>query len=69
VLIPALNKLIREYAEKSGIIYLNYFDALTNGKNGMNPDLAKDGVHPTKKGYEIMAPLAETAIAEALAKK
>ena len=61
VLIPALNKLIREYAEKSGIIYLNYFDALTNGKNGMNPDLAKDGVHPTKKGYEIMAPRAVSA--------
>lgn len=67
--IPALNKLIREYALREGITYLDYFAALTNGSNGMNPDLAKDGVHPTKKGYTIMGPLAEAAIADVLANK
>ncbi len=64
--IPALNEIIRAYAEQNDIVYLDYFSALTNDKNGMDADLAHDGVHPTKKGYEIMAPLAEQAISNAL---
>jgi lysophospholipase L1-like esterase len=35
----------------------------------MDADSATDGVHPTRKGYELMAPLAEAAIKKALAKK
>jgi lysophospholipase L1-like esterase len=35
----------------------------------MDVELAGDGVHPTKKGYEIMAPLAENAIGQALKNK
>ena len=31
----------------------------------MLPGLSSDGVHPLAKGYAIMAPLAEKAIAEA----
>ncbi|MEX0288688.1 MAG: SGNH/GDSL hydrolase family protein [Flavobacteriaceae bacterium] len=65
--IPALNKMIAEYCKDSDTIYLDYFKAMTNDKNGLDEDLAHDGVHPTKKGYEIMAPLAEAAIAKALA--
>ncbi|MBT8284238.1 MAG: acylhydrolase [Flavobacteriaceae bacterium] len=64
--IPKLNAMIKEYADKQGAIYLDYFSAMVNGKQGLDPDLANDGVHPTKKGYEIMAPLAEKAIKKAL---
>jgi lysophospholipase L1-like esterase len=32
----------------------------------MDKDLANDGVHPTKAGYEIMAPLALKAIEQTL---
>jgi lysophospholipase L1-like esterase len=67
--IPALNEMIRSYAENNGIVYLDYFSALTNDRNGMDVELAGDGVHPTKKGYEIMAPLAENAIGQALKNK
>lgn len=67
--IPSLNKMIKIYAEECNIVYLNYFSALTNARNGMDKDLAQDGVHPTKKGYEIMGPLAEEAIAKALSEK
>lgn len=35
-------------------------------KNGMNPDLAEDGVHPTLKGYKIMETLVEQAIGKVL---
>lgn len=64
--IPALNQMIRDYAKQQGIIYLDYFSALDNGKNGMDKQLAEDGVHPTQKGYQLMAPLAEEAISKAL---
>jgi lysophospholipase L1-like esterase len=64
--IPKLNAMIKEYANKQGAIYLDYFSAMVNGEQGLDPDLAHDGVHPTKKGYEIMAPLAEKAIKKAL---
>ncbi|MEZ2414163.1 SGNH/GDSL hydrolase family protein [Muriicola sp. E247] len=66
--IPKLNAMIKEYADKQGAIYLDYYSAMVNGKQGLDPDLAEDGVHPTKKGYEIMAPLAEKAIEKALDK-
>jgi lysophospholipase L1-like esterase len=67
--IPALNTAIRAYATENDLVYLDYFSALANDKNGMDPELAADGVHPTKKGYEIMAPLAEAAITRALTNK
>ena len=64
--IPKLNAMIEAYALSNGVVYLDYFSALVNKDNGMNKELAADGVHPTKKGYEIMAPLAEKAIEKAL---
>lgn len=66
--IPALNKLIKAYCDESDAMYLDYFTAMTNSKNGLDKELAHDGVHPTKKGYEMMAPMAEAAIAKALLK-
>lgn len=67
--IPELNKAIKAYADANQLVYLDYFPALANARNGMDADLAKDGVHPTRKGYEIMAPLAEAAIKKALKKQ
>ncbi|WP_297793191.1 SGNH/GDSL hydrolase family protein [uncultured Eudoraea sp.] len=64
--IPALNKIIKDYANSKGFVYLDYFSAMTDGKNGLKKELGSDGVHPNKKGYELMAPLAEQAIAKAL---
>jgi lysophospholipase L1-like esterase len=40
---------------------------MADAKGAMLPGLSSDGVHPTAKGYEVMAPLAEHAIAQALA--
>ncbi|NAS13509.1 SGNH/GDSL hydrolase family protein [Poritiphilus flavus] len=64
--IPKLNAMIKDYADEAKVVYLDYFSVMTNDKNGLDEDLAGDGVHPTKKGYEIMAPLAEAAIKKAL---
>lgn len=66
--IRALNQWLRNFCASHGYIYLDYYSALTDEKGAMRPGLSKDGVHPTAKGYAIMAPLAEAAIAQALHK-
>src|SRR5580704_19157696 len=65
--VRALNTWMKDYAGKNNFIYVNYYDAMANADGGMKANLASDGVHPTKAGYEIMAPLAERGIAQALA--
>jgi len=67
--IQALNKMLKEYAKKNKIVYLNYFKAMATKENGLKKIHSQDGVHPNKLGYQIMAPLAEKAIAKALKKK
>ena len=66
--VKALNAWIREYAAKNGFVYVNYYSRMANSEGGLGPELSPDGVHPNKAGYEIMAPLAEAGIAEALKK-
>jgi lysophospholipase L1-like esterase len=39
---------------------------VADAQGAMLPGLSSDGVHPTAKGYAVMAPLAEHAIAQAL---
>lgn len=67
--IPKLNAMIENYAALSGIVYLDYFSEMADSRNGLDSTLATDEVHPTEKGYRMMAPLAEAAIARALAKR
>jgi lysophospholipase L1-like esterase len=64
--IPALNSLLKEYSETNGYIYLDYFTAMADGRNGLPKKYADDEVHPTTAGYAIMEPLVEAAIDKAL---
>lgn len=64
-----LNKWIKNYCDKKGLVYLDYFSAMVDDKGFLKEDLANDGLHPNAKGYEIMKPLAENAIKIALKKK
>lgn len=64
--IAALNAWLRSYADSHGVVYLDYFSSLADERQGMKSTLASDGVHPTEAGYDVMAPLAERAIADAL---
>ena len=61
-----LNRWLKNYCEKNGHVYLDYFSALVDDKGLLKKDLAEDGLHPNKAGYKIMAPLAESAITQAL---
>lgn len=64
-----LNAMIKDYAEKNNIVYLDYFSAMADERNGLPKSLSGDGVHPNLAGYKVMEPLAEKAIAQALKKK
>lgn len=67
--IPELNKKIRSYCQTSGCTYVDYFSAMTDGANGLRPELGEDGVHPNLEGYLIMGPLLEKGIKDALKRK
>jgi len=61
-----LNKMIKSYAISKGHIYLDYFSAMVDERNGLPKKYAKDEVHPTVAGYKVMEPLVEAAIKQAL---
>lgn len=64
----ALNKWIKAYAAQKKAIYLDYFSAMVDERNGMKSIYHTDEVHPNKAGYAVMEPLAEQAIKAALKK-
>lgn len=64
-----LNKMIKKYADAKGILYLDYFSAMRDERDGLKSAYSGDGVHPNKLGYQVMAPLAEKAIKEVLVEK
>jgi lysophospholipase L1-like esterase len=64
--IKALNEWMKSYAAAHGDVYLDYFTAMIDDIGLMRTELTEDDLHPNAKGYAIMAPLAEAAIARAL---
>jgi acyl-CoA thioesterase I len=64
--IKALKAWIQDYAAKNGFVYVDYYSPMANSEGGLKAELSPDGVHPNKAGYDLMAPLAEAGIAEAL---
>lgn len=67
--VVALNKMIKAYADKNKLVYLDYHTTMKDERNGLKKELGYDGVHPTLEGYKVMAPLVEKAISEALKQK
>ena len=64
--IPELNNMLNAYANKADIVYLDYFSAMVDGRNGLPKKYSQDGVHPSMEGYMAMEPLVKEAIEEAL---
>ncbi len=64
--IIALNSWLKAYASAHGLVYVDYYTAMQDGRHGLPPNLSGDGVHPNDAGYAIMQPLTEQAIAQAL---
>jgi lysophospholipase L1-like esterase len=67
--IAAMNAWLKHYARDHKLIYADYDAVLNDGAGGMRKAFAYDGVHPTAEGYAAMNPVAEKALAAALAKR
>jgi lysophospholipase L1-like esterase len=64
--IRELNRWLAAYAARNGHGYLDYFSATADAAGLLLSPFNDDGLHPNPRGYAVMAPLAEKAIAEAL---
>lgn len=64
--IPELNKMLQEMAAKEDVMYLDYFSAMADDRNGLPKELTTDEVHLTKAGYDAMEKLAKKAIDKTL---
>lgn len=67
--IVKLNAMLKSYAGKHHLTYIDYHSAMKDPRNGMKADYAQDGVHPNAKGYQVMKPLLLKGIGKALKRK
>ena len=68
--IGALNQWLRGYAAANHHTYLDLYTPMATSAGAMRDGLhIGDGVHPSRAGYELMAPLMQKAIDETLAEK
>jgi len=65
--IVALNEWLKSYCRENGLVYLDYYSAMLDEAKMLRKELTGDGLHPNEAGYAVMGPLAEKAIAAALA--
>jgi lysophospholipase L1-like esterase len=63
-----LNKWMKDYAAAHHAVYLDYYNAMLDDKKVLKQEITFDGLHPNAAGYDIMVPLAQKAIDEALKK-
>ncbi|MGH9630866.1 MAG: SGNH/GDSL hydrolase family protein [Bryobacteraceae bacterium] len=64
--ILALNSWIKAYAAENHFVYLDYFSAMVDDQGMLKQELTFDCLHPNEAGYELIGPLAEKAISDAL---
>lgn len=55
--IRALNEMIKAYAAKNKILYVDYYSAMADADGGLRKGLSDDQVHPLNAGYAIMEPI------------
>ena len=67
--IRELNTWMKQYAQQNKLTYLDYFSHMTDDQGMLRAELSEDGLHPNAAGYKIMAPLAESAVQQALKMK
>lgn len=65
--IERMNAWLKRYAAQIGATYADYWSALHDGE-AQRAAFTVDGVHPNEAGYAAMAPVAEAAIRDALAR-
>jgi lysophospholipase L1-like esterase len=66
--LAAMNQWIADYARRNRHVFLDYHTAMADPGGALKPELTYDGLHPNAKGYAVMGPLAEAALAKAIGK-
>ena len=61
-----LNAWLREYAAEVHAVFADYYGATVDDKGMLREGYSGDGLHPNEKGYESLAPVAESAIEKIL---
>lgn len=65
--VVALNQRLQAFAEAEGLVYVDYFAAMVDEATlGLRDGLGYDPVHPNEAGYQVMEPLVEAGIRQAL---
>jgi lysophospholipase L1-like esterase len=59
-----LNAWLKDYASKANAVYADYYSATVDEKGFLRDGTSNDGLHPNAKGYQLMIPVVETAIAQ-----
>jgi len=60
--IEALNKGIKEYADKNKFAYIDYYAVMHDENRALISAYGYDDVHPTAKGYEVMEKVAKAIL-------
>jgi len=63
-----LNEWLRGYAAEIEAQVADYYSVLVDSKGMLKEGFSDDGLHPNDRGYALMGPVAEAAIARALGK-
>jgi acyl-CoA thioesterase I len=63
--IATLDAWLKDFAARTGIVYVDYYAAMRDERGGLPATLSGDGVHPLPSGYAVMAPLVEAGIERA----
>lgn len=63
-----INAWMKDYAAKTGAIYADYYSVLVDANGMMKPGISADGLHPNTEGYNLMVPVVQAAIDQALKK-
>jgi lysophospholipase L1-like esterase len=61
-----LNAWMKEYALKTGAVYVDYFSAMVDEKGFLMENISEDGIHPNTEGYRIMTRVIEKVIEKEL---
>lgn len=59
-----LNTMLREYADKHSLVYVDFHTPMADERNGLRKEYSEDGVHPNLNGYKVMEELVLTAISK-----
>lgn len=60
--LAAMNGWLRDYAKSQDVPFIDYYAAMATPTGGMKRELTDDGVHPNKRGYDVMKSIVDPTL-------